>query len=82
MFDRMGCVTKSYLLRVSYEGGFDQGVVLGISTDEGNMASIVSGVGEIFASLFSQDECLDIVLLDRDSERDAAAVCQAFYSKS
>ncbi len=43
------------------------------------MFSIVTQVGEIFAGLFSRDECLDIVLLNQDSERDAEAACKLFY---
>lgn len=82
IFERDGNVARAYLLRVIYEGGFDQGVVLGLSADEKDMASIADRVGEIFASLFSSDECLDVVLLDEESERNAAAVCRAFYPKS
>lgn len=82
LFDRAGCVAKAYLLRVAYEGGFDRGVVLGLSADEKRMGSIVPQVGKIFASLFSRDQCLDIVLLDKDGEREAAAVCGPFYMKS
>jgi hypothetical protein len=82
MFDRTGGVAKAYLLRVAYEGGFDRGVLLGLSADEKKMDSIAAQVGEIFAALFSRDQCLDIVLLDDDSEKDAAAVCTPFYARS
>jgi hypothetical protein len=62
LFDRIGNITRAYLLGMIYEGGFDQGVVLGLRADRNKMAPIVTQVGEAFASLFSKDECLDIAL--------------------
>lgn len=81
LFDRVSGVYKAYLLRVNYEGSVDHGVVLGIRADENKMASISVQIGEVFASLFSTEECLDIVLLDRDMEINAEIVCRPFYLK-
>jgi SseB protein C-terminal domain len=79
MFARVGGVASAYLITVAYEGGFDRGVVLGVATDEKTMNLLVPQIGDVFKSLFSADECLDIVLLNKDSESRAAAVCSPFY---
>ena len=82
MFDRVGDVTKAYLLRVAYGGDVGQGVILGLSANARKMHSLVRQIGEIFANLFSRGQHLDIVLLDKDSERDAATVGRPFYVKA
>lgn len=81
MFDRIGGVAKAYLVRVSYAGGFDFGVVLATNADAKKIETIVPHISKLFSTIFSADQCLDIVLLNEVDETEAALVCKPFYVK-
>ena len=77
-FQNRETVTKAYLAAVEY-GTSTITVALCLRVLANPDTSLVESIGDLFASIFSPNEHLDILFLDDAQERQLTRVCRAFY---
>lgn len=73
-------VTKAYLARADFGDGTPIGVILGLKASPGARQELVAKIGQIFASIFSDREHLDIIFLTPNTEEGISKVCRPFFS--
>ena len=78
-FEDHQSVTKAYLAVVDYGTPATFTVALCLRTSSGSEQSLVKSIGNVFSSIFSSAEHLDILFLDDDQEMRLMRVCRPFY---
>ena len=79
LFDQVHLVRRAYLARVKY-GDAQSVVALCMCGKTGHERLLAKQVGQVFGSLFSNHEHLDVIWLKQDQEVELARVCSAFYN--
>lgn len=78
-FKANGQIELAYLARVSYSK-LEEGIALCLMTKQKNQEQqLMHQIAEIFSSMFSQDEQLDIIFLSDANAVQIARVCQPFF---
>jgi hypothetical protein len=75
-------VLRAYLARVDYGDTEAYNVALCLRCIQGEDETLLTDIGQIFASLFGRDVHLDILFLHGTNENELSAVCKPFYSTS
>jgi hypothetical protein len=73
---------RAYLARVDYGDPKAYNVALCLRCLHGEDKSLLSDIGQIFASVFGRNVHLDILFLHDGNENELSAVCKPFYSAS
>lgn len=74
-------VERAYLAKAVNEGA--ETIMLCLSTGaEGPDLSLPPQIGEIFATIFSAKDHLDVLFLGEDQEASLTQVCKPFYTRS
>lgn len=82
LFYRSNKLVRAYLANVEYEQDFDDSftVALCLKIDDGDNATFLEDIVEIFKSLFNGKESLDIVFLSEFQEISLRNVCCPFFT--
>lgn len=72
-------VTKAYLAAVHYGTPATFTVALCLRASSGPDTELVKAIGNVFASIFSAPEHLDILFIDKEQEIRVTMVCRTFY---
>ncbi len=77
-------VESAYLARVAYgDDSLPNSVALGVvATDNRRHGKIADAVGKVFHHMWIKSQYLDVVFLSPEKQKEIAAVCKTFYSKS
>ena len=77
-------VESAYLARVAYgDDSLPNGVALGVvATDNRRDEKIATAILKVFGQMYNKSQYLDVVFLSPEKQKEIAAVCKTFYSKS
>jgi hypothetical protein len=81
LFRRDTSVVRAYLAKADSDCDEGVDVILAVRTHFGPDLRLVEQVDEIFASIFSDTEHLDIIFLNEDQEVRVAAACRPFFAQ-
>ena len=79
VFDQVPTVQAAYLARLSYGEPQGYSVALCVRSTTGCDDRLQERLGRVFAAMFKFDQCLDILFLQDDQERDLRKICRPFY---
>ena len=73
-------VMAAFLAKTAYGSKTSVALCLRVKMSPDVEPLLVKQVGEVFASIFSRDQHLDIIFLDETSEAKVSASCSPFFS--
>lgn len=80
LFQRERSVQMAYLIRADCGTGTRRRPVLGVKANLLFRAELVQTIGQIFASVFIDQEHLDIVLVHGKLEEQVSTICAPFFT--
>ena len=74
-------IVAAYLARVSYKDKLPPSVTLCLRTQPESQVGVAAQIGNVFGSMFSSKEHMDIIFLDREQEFNVSKVCSPFFQR-
>jgi hypothetical protein len=73
-------IRKAYLVVAQYPGSLGPNVTLCLQSSTGEDSKIVSEAADVFSTMFSNQQALDIYFLENDDEAELLKVAKPFYA--
>jgi len=79
LFDQLHLIKIAYLARAQYDDAESVDVAVCVRGQRGQDRMVAERVGQVFASMFSGGQHLDVVWINAEQETALAKVCRPFY---
>ncbi len=75
---RAGGVARAYLVRIQYDSSSPEVVALCLRS-RNETASLMTRIGEVFHSIFAENQHIDMMFIDARKEKRLRRVCRPFH---